>query len=118
MDDIIKVSIEERKAVFSIYNITDQKMINKIDNYFEKLNTFAYHYDNINDFENDFIDSELSKEYTDLLIEISNKYGTAENVVKDDTTHYVKQDVYDKVGKTMIIKQPFNFFSKLKNKKD
>ena len=134
MDDIIKASIEGRRAAFSVYQITDQKMINKIDNYFEKLNTFAYHYDDINEFEKDFANSELSKEYTDLFIEISNKYGVSNSdtsladEIKDDVARgvrrEVKQEAYDKVrdipvvGEALNIKQHVDFFSRFKKKKN
>ena len=134
MDDIIKASIEGRRAAFSVYQINDKKIINKIDNYFEKLNTFAYHYDDINEFEKDFANSELSKEYTDLFIEVSNKCEISNSdtnladEIKDDVARgvrrEVRQEAYDQVrdipvvGEALNIKQHFDFFSRFKKKKD
>lgn len=138
MNEIVKNSVESRRtAIFSSYSINDQELLNKIEDYFKKLNEFASNYNDVMEFENAFATSELSKEYTDLFMEIS-KIGNSspddkkDNVIldeiKEDVTHRVRsevrQDAYNKVrdipvvGDAMTVKQHFDFFSRFKKKKN
>lgn len=138
MNEIVKNSVESRRtAIFSSYSINDQELLNKIEDYFKKLNEFASNYNDVMEFENVFATSELSKEYTDLFMEIS-KIGNSspddkkDNVIldeiKEDVTHRVRsevrQDAYNKVrdipvvGDAMTVKQHFDFFSRFKKKKN
>lgn len=138
MNEIVKNSVESRRtAIFSYYSINDQELLNKIEDYFKKLNEFASNYNDVMEFENAFATSELSKEYADLFMEIS-KIGNSspddkkDNVIldeiKEDVTHRVRhevrQDAYNKVrdipvvGDAMTVKQHFDFFSRFKKKKN
>lgn len=137
MNEMIKNSVESRRtAIFSSYPITDQDMLKKIEDYFKKLNEFASNYNDVMEFENAFATSELSKEYTDLFMEISTNANPSEesssydlkDEIKDDIKHgvrrQVRQDAYDKVrdvpiiGDAMTVKQHFDFFSRFKKKKN
>lgn len=138
MNEIVKNSVESRRtAIFSSYSINDQELLNKIEDYFKRLNEFASNYNDVMEFENAFATSELSKEYADLFMEIS-KIGNSspddkkDNVIldeiKEDVTHRVRhevrQDAYNKVrdipvvGDAMTVKQHFDFFSRFKKKKN
>lgn len=137
MNEMVKNSVESRKtAIFSSYEITDEKLLKKIDDYFNKLNDYASKYDDVMKFETEFASSPLSKEYTDLFVEISKINNPTEpesnmiiEEIKDDMKTHARrkayQETYDKardlpvIGEAMNIKQHYDFFSRFKkNKKD
>ena len=144
MNENIKPSIESRKnALFSAYDIKDPGNLQTIDNYFKKLEEFAKGYDDIMKFETDFAASPLSKEYSDLFVQIMNTECTSDGVapvqnyeeeytpqdeLKDDLERAVRrrarQDAYDKardvpiLGEALTAKQHIDFFSRFRRKKD
>ena len=137
MNEMVKNSVESRRtAIFSSYEITDEKLLKKIEDYFNKLNEFASSYDDVMKFETEFASSPLAKEYTDLFVEISkldNPEEKKDNVILDELKYDAKiharrkayQETYDVardlpvIGEAMNIKQHYDFFSRFKkNKKD
>ena len=74
MDNIIKQSIDGRKnAIFSSYNVTDQKMIKKIDDLFNRINEFGEKYNDVGTFETEFANSSLNNEYINIFTELAMK---------------------------------------------
>ena len=144
MKDILKPSIESRKtALFSAYDIKDPGNLKTIEDYFKKLEEFANDYNDVMEFETAFASSPLSKEYSDLFVQIMNTEKTVDGVapvvdtpseytvqdeIKDDMERALRrrarQDAYDKardipvVGKAMEVKQHFDFFSRFRKKDD
>ena len=136
MNDLVKNSVESRKmAIYNNYIITNQNILDKIDDYFKRLEEFASNYDDIMKFENDFLNSSLSSEYTNLftlivkdeMVNESKNENKLSEKIKDDITHKVrsraKREAYDKardipvVGDIMNIKQHVDFFSWFKKNK-
>lgn len=138
MNEIIKSSVESRRtAIFSTYAITDENLFKKIEDYFNRLNDFASSYDDVMKFETDFAASPLSKEYTDVFMEISssmknsqgdNKDNIIADELKEDIKHEVRREVhreaYDKardipvVGEAMDLKNKFDLLRRFKKNKD
>ena len=142
MKEILKPSIESRKtALFSAYDIKDPGNLKTIEEFFKKLEAFADDYNDVMEFETAFASSPLSKEYSDLFVQIMNTECTSDGVapvvdtpseytiqdeLKDDlaraTRRQIKRDAYDKardisvVGKAMEVKQHFDFFNRFRNK--
>ena len=55
MNDLVKTSIEGRKnAIFSAYNVTDQNIIDRIDELFNRINEFGESCVDNMDFETNF----------------------------------------------------------------
>lgn len=74
MDNIIKQSIEGRKtAIFNSYNVTDKKMIAKIDDLFKRINEFGEKYDDVGKFETEFASNPLNNEYINIFTELAQK---------------------------------------------
>lgn len=74
MEAVIKQVIDARKsAIFNSYSITDQAMIDKIDDLFKRINEFGEKYKDINQFEAEFASSSLNSEYTNIFVEIAKK---------------------------------------------
>ena len=72
MNDLVKSSIESRKnAIFNAYNITEQNIIEKIENLFKRINEFGENCTDNIDFESKFASSELNQEYIQLFTEIA-----------------------------------------------
>ena len=136
MNEMIKNSVESRKnAIYSSYEIRDEYLIRKIEEYFTKLNEFASSYDDVMKFETDFAASPLSKEYTDLFIEISSSMNTSEdnndNIIADEIKEDIKyharkeirQEAYDKardipvIGEAMDLKNKFDLLRRFKKNK-
>lgn len=138
MNEMVKNSVESRRtAIFSTYAITDENLFKKIEDYFNRLNDFASSYDDVMKFETDFAASPLSKEYTDLFMEISssmnnsqgdNKDNIIADELKEDIKHEVRREVhrevYDKardipvVGEAMDLKNKFDLLRRFKKNKD
>lgn len=72
MNDLVKNSIESRKsAIFNAYNITEQSIIEKIEDLFKRINEFGENCNDNMDFENKFASSNLNQEYIQLFTEIA-----------------------------------------------
>ena len=72
MEEIVKNSIEARKnAIFNSYNVTDKKMLDKIDNLFNRINEFGDKYNDVSQFEAEFASSPLNSEYMNIFVEIA-----------------------------------------------
>ena len=91
MNDLVKTSIEGRKnAIFNSYNITDQSIIEKIENLFRRISEFGESCKDNLDFENKFASSSLNQEYIQLFTEIAT---TCTQTVKQPTENrHVKSD--------------------------
>ena len=140
MSDILKYNVQSRKdAIFNTYDIKDEKMLKKIDDYFERLEEFASKFTDSMEFETAFAQDKLSKEYSDLFVKITGSGITPKSLAKDatttlaseikeDITHRARrkayQETYDKardmpiIGDVMHVKQHIDFFSRFKKKKD
>ena len=142
MNEILKPSIESRRtALFSSYDIKDSGNLKTIEEYFKKLEEFAKDYNDIMEFETAFASSPLSKEYSDLFVQIMNTESTIDgkapvhekeeeytiqDELKDDMERAVRrkarQEAYDKVrdipvvGEAMSVKQHFDFFNRFRKK--
>ena len=91
MNDLVKASIESRKnAVFNAYNITEQSIIEKIDNLFKRINEFGENCTDSMDFESKFASSELNQEYIQLFTEIAT--GCSQIVRQSEENTNVKSD--------------------------
>lgn len=140
MEDIIKNCIESRKtAIYCTYTGDNPQLIEKIENYFKKMEEFAKNCSDVSDFESKFATSPLAQEYTDLFTEIMSE-GTKEeslggSVAKDIGTdiadsmarrarRQARQEVYDQVrdvpgiGQALEVKQYADFFGRFRKKKD
>ena len=74
METVIKQVIDARKsAIFSSYNITDQDILNKIEDLFKKINEMGEKFKDVNTFEAEFANSPLNSEYTNIFVEIAKK---------------------------------------------
>lgn len=138
MNEMVKNSIEARRnAIFSSYDIKDESLLDRIDEYFNRLNEFGAKYDDIMKFETDFASSDLGKEYQDLFMIINSAANPEPEVdeakemmdeVKEDVSRnarrIVKEEAASKARSTPIIgdimeaKQHYDFFSRFKKKKD
>ena len=142
MNEILKPSIESRKtALFTSYDIKDPGNLKAIEDFFKKLEDFAKDYNDVMEFETAFASSPLSKEYSDLFVQIMNTESTTDGVapvqekeeeytiqdeLKDDMERAVRrkarQEAYDKVrdipvvGEAMNVKQHFDFFNRFRKK--
>lgn len=88
MDSSIQMSIDARKnAFFNAYEITDQNILNKIEDLFNKINELGKESSNISDFETNFASSPLNQEYINLFTEVA-----MNSKPKDLTSHdYVEE---------------------------
>lgn len=72
MNDLVKNSIDSRKAaVLNAYKITDENLLKKLDDLFERINQFGETCTDAMDFESRFATSELNQEYIALFTEIA-----------------------------------------------
>lgn len=140
MNDIVKQSIDGRKtAIFNSYNITDQGILDKIDDLFKRINEFGEKFDDVSAFESEFANSPLNNEYINIFTEIAqrdvaaNKPGIGE-MVADRVVSDVKNSVMPSraviadardsalrdipvVGDAIDVKQKIDFFSRFKKNK-
>lgn len=98
MNDLVKNSIECRKtALFNGYEITDEGLINKIEDLFERINQFGEGCIDNMDFEAKFATSELNQEYIQLFTEIvtkcAQKNSPSEPEEKPDNDNGVMDEV-------------------------
>lgn len=149
MNDIVKNCVEGRKtAIFNAYDVKNQNTLNKIDELFKKIESFASNYDDAMAFENAFASSELSKEYTELFTTIATsetpktfastqtenatgkpeKEDTIVDEIADDAARMVRrqarQEAYNKVrdipviGDALNVKQHLDLFGRFRKNKD
>ncbi|MBR3117501.1 MAG: hypothetical protein IKF36_06520 [Bacilli bacterium] len=138
MNEMVKNSIEARRnAIFSTYDIKDQGLLDRIDEFFNRLNEYGSKYDDVMKFETDFASSDLCKEYGELFMIINStinpepEVDEGKELLKEaagDVTRYakrtVKEDLASKARSTPIIgdvmeaKQYADFFGRFKKKKD
>ena len=72
MNKDIKLTIDARKnAIFSSYNVDDKKMIDKIDNLFDRINKFGEEFKDVGEFEKEFASSSLNTEYINIFTELA-----------------------------------------------
>ena len=72
MNEMVKSKIDERKnSIYNAYEIENQELLNKVEEYFKRLEEFASKYDNALDFEAVFSSSPMNQEYTDIFTEVS-----------------------------------------------
>ena len=72
MNELVKNSIDSRKnAIYNGYNITEQRMIEKIEDLFKRINEFGESCIDSMDFESKFASSALNQEYIKLFTEIA-----------------------------------------------
>lgn len=90
MNDLVKNSIEGRKdAIYNTYNVTEQSIIDKIEDLFRRISEFGENCVDNMDFENKFAVSELNQEYIQLFTEIAT---TCTPVVRAVEEREVKSD--------------------------
>lgn len=135
MNDLVKGCVESRKtAIFSTYDIKNQDTLNKIEDFFKRLESFADNYNDAMQFETALASSELNKEYMELFTQIATN-ETAKNIstmqeavsnanetkseaqelaeeIADDVTHSVRrqarQQAYDKVRDIPVVGDVLN----------
>ena len=140
MTDIVKASVQSRKdALYNSYEITDEKLKKKIDDYFVRLEKFAENYDDSMEFETAFAQDKLCKEYSDLFTaamsqgeeKISAVKEAAKDVaweVKNDVKYHVRHKAYVEtsskvrsipvVGDIIQAKQTFDLFKRFRKPKN
>lgn len=98
MDKIVQASIDARKNAFiSTYNITDNTIIKKIEDLFNKINELGEICNDSVEFETKFASSPLNQEYISLFTEVAASctpitYETTNNNVKSDED-YIKEEI-------------------------
>ena len=103
MNDLVKTSIESRRtAIFNAYEITDQNLINKIEDLFRRINEFGETCADNMDFETKFATSELNQEYIQIFTEIATScpqkaQETVENRQVKSDAQYVLEDVESEI---------------------
>ena len=99
MNNLVKSSIDARKnAIFNGYEITEQTILDKIDEVFKKINEFGENCVDSADFETKFASSPLNQEYISLFTEVATncKQKTIEsndnsNIKTDE--EYILEDI-------------------------
>ena len=72
MDDLIKNSIQSRKdSIFTVYEVTDKKLLKEIDDLFKKMEDLGKTCSDAADFETILASSSLNQEYINLFTKIS-----------------------------------------------
>ncbi len=89
MNDLVRNCIESRRtAIFNAYDVKNEDNLNKIEEFFKKLEDFANNYDDVMAFEGAFASSELNQEYMSLFTQIATTEAP-KNINVDD---YKQQD--------------------------
>jgi len=89
MNDLVKSCVESRRtAIFNAYDVKNEDNLNKIEEFFKKLEDFANNYDDVMAFEGAFASSELNQEYMSLFTQIATTEAP-KNINVDD---YKQQD--------------------------
>ena len=135
MNEMVKNSVESRRtALISSCNINDQDTLDKINDYFYRLEEFAKNYNDIMEFENAFASSELSSEYTNFFTSLMNngEQEKNDNIIadefKEDVKYHARKEirhgVYETardipvIGEAMDLKNKFDLFNRFKKNKD
>lgn len=113
--------------------MNDERILQKINDYFNKLEEFAKECSNVLDFENKFQNSELAIEYTNLFVEISKcnielerekniEFMFSGGQIIDDMTRMARKDIqYESekqvrdlpvIGDVLTVKQHLDLFRK------
>lgn len=140
MEKDIKLTIDARKnAIFSSYKVEDKKLIDKIDNLFERINEFGEGFKDVAEFEKEFANSSLNSEYINIFTEIAQQQidvqkpsigaALADSIGSEIETRLtpsraVMADARDSairdipvVGDVIDAKQKFDLFNKFRRKK-
>lgn len=101
MNDLVKNCVESRRtAIFNAYDVKNQDNLNRIEEFFKKLEEFANNYNDVMEFESAFAASPLNQEYLDLFTQIAST-ETAKNInvddYKQDPLNLSKEDVGEMV---------------------
>ena len=97
MNDIVKSSIEARRNAFTnAYNITDEALIKKISELFNRINELGESCSDASEFETKFASSQLNQEYMDLFTEVATSstpiiYESTSSVKSDED--YIKEEI-------------------------
>lgn len=135
MDSNIRISVDSRRnAIFNTYNINDGKILDKINDLFNRIEEFAATCSDIQDFETKFLTSPLNQEYTNIFTEVatkcsmkgaqeSNDESLIKNELLDDISHPIKTQLNQKkmdvlrdlpvVGDIMYAQQNIDMVNKL-----
>lgn len=113
MNDIKVSCIDSRKmALMSSYEGNDPKILNMIDEFFDRVEVFAKDCTDVADFETKFASSPLNTEYTNMFTKImggnidlkkearEEVLFTGEQIV-DDLTHQARMDARSSVESTL-----------------
>jgi len=77
MDKYVESSIKTRKdVIFNSYNVTDKKMIKKIDDLFSEIEKLGGECKDVSEFENKFAASPLNQKYMDIFAELAQMQAT------------------------------------------
>lgn len=102
MNDLVKSCVESRKtAIFNTYELKKEENINKVNDFFKKLEEFANNYNDVAAFESAFAASPLNQEYMDLFTQIAST-ETAKNI---DVNAYKQNPVKlsdDEIGEMVV----------------
>ena len=71
MDDVVKQCIDGRMNVFNNYNVTDETVLNKIEDLSKKMNEFGEECKDAMEFNDKFMKSPLNDEYNNLVVEVA-----------------------------------------------
>lgn len=117
MNDLVKNCVESRRtAIFNTYDVKNEDNINKINEFFNKLEQFAENYNDVMEFENSFASSELNQEYMNLFTEIAST-ETPKNINVDD---YVPENPIDldakDVGEMFVDEVASNITTKVRGR--
>ena len=139
MDDVVKQCIDGRMNVFNNYNVTDETVLNKIEDLSKKMNEFGEECKDAMEFNDKFMKSPLNDEYNNLVVEVA-KSGvkadmpSAGEVIADTVIDRAKTKIRpsravmaDKrdqairdipvVGDVVQAKQTFDLFKRFKKNK-
>ena len=139
MSEEVKNCIESRRTAIFNYNITDQAVLDKVNDYFKRVEEFAKDIKTANEFENAFATSGYSQEYIDLFELILN-FDTRANSFSSDVAEAAGSEIKEElrhqtsrrarqeldsalldtpvVGDVIGAKHTFDFFKKFRKKKD
>ena len=106
MNDVVKSCIESRRtAIFSVYDVKNEDNINKINDFFKRLEEFAEQYNDVTEFETAFASSNFNQEYMTIFTQIAStekaknidvdsyKRSPFEDVKSDDVAEMVADEI-------------------------
>ena len=138
MDKLIRSSIDSRKnALFSNYNISDSKIITKVEEVFERIEELGEKCKDLNEFENKLQESSLNQEYSNLFVLVAQsninveakqtiKERVKDNIIAKTSPSAVQRNIKEKaaqearttpiIGDILNVKQHIDLFNKFKRK--